>query len=76
MTSLRAAGFDTAAVGALVTKVFGEMIFSHGFVHCDPHPGEANFSIRQSKSSFIHPKAVARLHRTTIGPKAYATVGF
>lgn len=22
-----------------IQKLFGEMIFLHGFVHCDPHPG-------------------------------------
>lgn len=39
VAGLRAAGFDPAAVGALVASAFGEMIFLHGFVHCDPHPG-------------------------------------
>jgi aarF domain-containing kinase len=22
-----------------VSKVFADMIYDHGFVHCDPHPG-------------------------------------
>jgi aarF domain-containing kinase len=36
---LRAHGFDPARVGREVTRIFGEMVFCHGFVHCDPHPG-------------------------------------
>jgi len=36
---LEAAGFDPARVGREVTRIFGEMVFCHGFVHCDPHPG-------------------------------------
>mmetsp|Transcript_6341 Transcript_6341/g.14711 ORF Transcript_6341/g.14711 Transcript_6341/m.14711 type:complete len:288 (-) Transcript_6341:216-1079(-) len=32
-------GFDPVDVANAVTNAFGEMIFSHGFVHCDPHPG-------------------------------------
>lgn len=30
---------DPGQVAALITRVFSEMIFLHGFVHCDPHPG-------------------------------------
>ena len=26
-------------------KIFGDMIYVHGFVHCDPHPG--NLMVRQ-----------------------------
>ena len=26
-----------------VTQVFSDMIFLHGYVHCDPHPGEYTF---------------------------------
>uniref|UniRef100_A0A7S0E1Z2 ABC1 atypical kinase-like domain-containing protein n=1 Tax=Hanusia phi TaxID=3032 RepID=A0A7S0E1Z2_9CRYP len=32
-------GIDPTKVAQSVTKLFGEMIFLHGFVHCDPHPG-------------------------------------
>ena len=39
VAGLRAAGFDPVLVGRAVTRVFGEMVFCHGFVHCDPHPG-------------------------------------
>ncbi|KAI7901956.1 ABC1 family-domain-containing protein [Cokeromyces recurvatus] len=30
---------DPKKVSAELTRVFSEMIFLHGFVHCDPHPG-------------------------------------
>ena len=30
-------------------KVYSEMIFVHGFVHCDPHPG--NILIRKTKEN-------------------------
>jgi len=39
VTGLQAQGFEPALVGREVTKLFGEMVFCHGFVHCDPHPG-------------------------------------
>jgi len=46
--SLRAQGFDPALVGREVTKIFGEMVFCHGFVHCDPHPGNMLVTPRRS----------------------------
>jgi len=30
---------DPKEVGRHVTRLFGEMIFGHGFLHTDPHPG-------------------------------------
>lgn len=36
---LHANGIDPYQVCNRLTKVFSEMIFLHGFVHCDPHPG-------------------------------------
>lgn len=37
---LRAIGVrDLRKVSDLLTKAYSEMIFVHGFVHCDPHPG-------------------------------------
>lgn len=30
---------DPAQVSKTISKAFYEMIFHHGFVHCDPHPG-------------------------------------
>jgi aarF domain-containing kinase len=32
-------GFDTKQVGTSLIKIFADMIFKHGFVHCDAHPG-------------------------------------
>lgn len=30
---------DVAAVGTRLQRIFASMVFVHGFVHCDPHPG-------------------------------------
>ncbi|RCH83651.1 hypothetical protein CU098_006581, partial [Rhizopus stolonifer] len=38
---------DPAVVSKELTRVFSEMIFVHGFVHCDPHPG--NVFVRPAK---------------------------
>lgn len=38
---------DPKEVSTELTRVFSEMIFLHGFVHCDPHPG--NVFIRPAK---------------------------
>lgn len=43
--SLRAAGLDPAQVSRLIAQTFNEMIFTHGDVHCDPHP--ANLLVRK-----------------------------
>ena len=43
-----------------VTQVFSDMIFLHGYVHCDPHPGEHTFKIQYS--AFIEP--IIRLQET------------
>ena len=32
-------GMDTREVAGLLSRVFCEMTFTSGFVHCDPHPG-------------------------------------
>lgn len=39
-------GIDCAALSDSITKIFSEMIFIHGFVHCDPHPG--NLLVRKA----------------------------
>ena len=36
---LKAAGHKPADVAQIMLEVFSDMIFVHGFVHCDPHPG-------------------------------------
>lgn len=38
-SALEKLGVKPTAVANLVCKTIGTMIFSHGFVHCDPHPG-------------------------------------
>ena len=42
---LKEAGFDTKAIGRRLVSIFSDMIFKHGFVHCDAHPG--NILIRK-----------------------------
>ena len=34
-----------------VTDMYSEMIFKHGFIHCDPHPG--NILINEGKLKFF-----------------------
>lgn len=36
---LRSRGVDRRELATLVNRIFGRMTFVHGFVHCDPHPG-------------------------------------
>ncbi|KAJ3038025.1 putative aarF domain-containing protein kinase 1 [Rhizophlyctis rosea] len=36
-----------------MTKAFSEMIFLHGFVHCDPHPGNILIRARPAKWRFF-----------------------
>lgn len=42
---LKEAGFETKVIASKLTSIFGDMIFKHGFVHCDAHPG--NILIRK-----------------------------
>lgn len=42
-------GIDPRQVSTLITKIFSEMIFLQGFVHCDPHPG--NLLVRLSRDA-------------------------
>ena len=39
VAGLRAKGLDPGAVARTITKIFADQILVHGFVHCDPHPG-------------------------------------
>lgn len=43
---LKKAGFDTKRVARSLVNIFTDMIFKHGFVHCDAHPG--NILIRKN----------------------------
>eukprot|EP00730_Choanoeca_flexa_P017886 TRINITY_DN8660_c0_g1_i4.p1 TRINITY_DN8660_c0_g1~~TRINITY_DN8660_c0_g1_i4.p1 ORF type:complete len:607 (+),score=96.02 TRINITY_DN8660_c0_g1_i4:101-1921(+) len=42
---LRNSGVDLAKVSRIVTELFSEQIFIHGFVHSDPHPGNVLVSL-------------------------------
>ncbi|KAG0556019.1 hypothetical protein M758_11G018300 [Ceratodon purpureus] len=42
--AIKALGLQPADVARLVSQTFSEMIFRHGFVHCDPHA--ANMMVR------------------------------
>ena len=42
-------GFDTKEVGKTLINIFADMIFKHGFVHCDAHPG--NIIVRRKPRS-------------------------
>ncbi|KAJ2757994.1 hypothetical protein IWQ57_006948, partial [Coemansia nantahalensis] len=46
---LRRHGIDPAHVSRAVGHIFAEMTFVHGFLHCDPHPGNL----------FVRPRARA-----------------
>ena len=48
---LRKAGISREAVSSLMSQVFSEMIFLHGFVHCDPHAGNMLVSRRSATDS-------------------------
>ena len=39
LAGLKTLGMDPRELSSIVCEVFSAMIFSHGFVHCDPHPG-------------------------------------
>ncbi|KAG2185907.1 hypothetical protein INT43_002345, partial [Umbelopsis isabellina] len=45
---MEAHGIDSNRVSVELTRIFSEMIYNHGFVHCDPHPG--NVLIRPLKN--------------------------
>ena len=42
-------GFDPKLVGKALVDIFSDMIFKHGFVHCDAHPG--NILVRKNPRS-------------------------
>ena len=46
---LRRLGVAPAAVAARLSRTFNEMIFRHGYVHCDPHA--ANMLVRRRKGA-------------------------
>eukprot|EP01068_Selenidium_serpulae_P013329 Selendium_serpulae@DN5954_c2_g1_i4.p1 len=46
LSEIKSMGLDPLEVGGLVLELFGDMLFRHGFVHCDPHPG--NLLVRRN----------------------------
>ena len=49
VSRLKAEGIDLNRVNEEIYKIFMEMIYNHGHVHCDPHPG--NILINQDKAT-------------------------
>lgn len=49
---MKKGGINTKLVGKNLLDIFTTMIFKHGFVHCDAHPG--NFLIRPKNNSLGH----------------------
>ncbi|CAG9313953.1 unnamed protein product [Blepharisma stoltei] len=47
ISGIQKMGLDFKDIAHTLSRAFNEMIFVHGFVHCDPHPG--NILIRPSK---------------------------
>ena len=45
-------GLDPHIVAKNLINIFSTMIFKHGFVHCDAHPG--NILVRKAKNSLGH----------------------
>ena len=56
-------GLDLKEIARLLSTAFAKQIFIHGFVHCDPHPG--NIFVRKtwnSKNSRFEPQLVLLDH--------------
>jgi len=59
IAGLEARGIKRADVMTEVSKVFADMIYDHGFVHCDPHPGNVLVRVKPGTRN----KAQVRDHR-------------
>merc|ERR1711871_64878 len=57
---LKEMGLECTDVASLVCSLFGDMIYFHGFVHCDPHPG--NIFVRFASSNAQTPQIVLLDH--------------
>jgi aarF domain-containing kinase len=53
-------GLNPREVARLMSEIFCEMVFVHGFVHCDPHPG--NLLVRCCPSDQNRPQIVVLDH--------------
>jgi len=45
--NLKKAGVNVQSISTQVNQMYADMIFKHGYVHCDPHPG--NVLVRKNK---------------------------
>ncbi|KAI8871725.1 ABC1-domain-containing protein, partial [Ramicandelaber brevisporus] len=48
-------------VAARLTQVFNEMVYTHGFVHCDPHPGNMLVRPRRDLAAISSPSSTTSL---------------
>ena len=60
VSDLERLGFDPVKGAAAVSSAFGEMTFVHGFIHCDPHPG--NLMVRPMPDGSPGPQVVILDH--------------
>ena len=44
---MKANNIDVNSVSKYISEMYAEMIFSNGYVHCDPHPG--NVLVKKNK---------------------------
>ena len=58
-------GIVPQKVAQTITSIFGEMIHRHGFIHCDPHPG--NLLVRPKK--VLAPKKTSNTDTATKVPE-------
>lgn len=57
---LRSKGYSLSEVSQILQEIFSEMIFVHGFVHADPHPG--NILVGESPEYPGHPQIILLDH--------------
>lgn len=59
---IRKMGFKPSLVAEKMAQVFADMIFIHGFVHCDPHPGNLLVRTAKTKRGGTYPEIVLLDH--------------
>ncbi|KAG0622568.1 hypothetical protein M758_3G107800 [Ceratodon purpureus] len=69
VTAMKEHGIDPKDVAHLISETFAEMIFHHGFVHCDPHA--ANMMLRVKPGTENEPQLILLDHGLykTLGPE-------
>lgn len=68
ITEIIAQGMKPSEVAELMLKSFGMMMYEHGFVHADPHPG--NLLVRRNPNESFW-KRFTRTVKKIFGLKAY-----